>query len=109
MPNPQSAPPSSTAQSSVTQPPAPPKSLLVRLVATLPGLALLFGIGLAGKWIEAAIKQYGAEHHMTLPNIEYVLWAILIGVVIGNTLGLVRWFRIFAPGIETYEFWLKLG
>ncbi len=70
---------------------------------------LLFAIGYAGKWIEAAIKHYGAEHKVALPNIEYVLWAILIGVVIGNTVGVMRWFRILAPGVETYEFWLKLG
>lgn len=88
---------------------APPRSFLVNLGAILPGLALLFAIGFAGKWIEAAIKHYGAAHHVALPNIEYVLWAILIGVAIGNSIGVMRWFRVFAPGIETYEFWLKLG
>ena len=105
MANPQSAAQVSTRQT----PGAPRKNFLVCLVTALPGLALLFAIGYAGKWIEAAIKQYGAAHHTTLPNIEYVLWAILIGVVIGNTIGVMRWFKIFAPGIETYEFWLKLG
>ena len=88
---------------------APRKPLPIRIIATIPGLALLFAVGFGGKWIEAAIKRYGAEHHQALPNIEYVLWAILIGVVIGNTVGGARWFRVFLPGIETYEFWLKLG
>jgi uncharacterized integral membrane protein (TIGR00698 family) len=88
---------------------APGKPLPIRIIAAIPGLALLFAVGFGGKWIEAAIKRYGAEHHQALPNIEYVLWAILIGVVIGNTVGGARWFRVFLPGIETYEFWLKLG
>jgi uncharacterized integral membrane protein (TIGR00698 family) len=92
-----------------TSPTAPPKHFLIGLVAAIPGLLLLFAIGYGGKWIEAAIKQYGVAHKVALPNIEYVLWAILIGVAVGNTVGLMRWFRVFAPGIETYEFWLKLG
>ena len=98
---------SQSADGSAVNP--PPKNFLARLLAVIPGLVLLFAIGYAGKWIEAAIKQYGVAHKVALPNIEYVLWAILIGLVIGNTVGLMRWFRVFAPGIETYEFWLKLG
>jgi uncharacterized integral membrane protein (TIGR00698 family) len=35
-----------------------------------------------------------------------VLWAILIGLLITNTVGV---HRIFRPGIATYEFWLKIG
>jgi len=80
-----------------------------RIVAALPGLALLFAVGYGGKWLEGALKSYGKTHHVTLPNIEYVLWAILIGLVIGNLAGGRRWFQIFAPGIATYELWLKLG
>jgi uncharacterized integral membrane protein (TIGR00698 family) len=41
-----------------------------------------------------------------LPNIEYVLWAILLGLVISNTLGVPAMFR---AGVATYEFWLKTG
>ena len=41
-----------------------------------------------------------------MPNVEYVLWAILIGVLIANTIGLPR---IFRAGVATYEFWLKAG
>ncbi len=41
-----------------------------------------------------------------LPNIEYVLWAILLGFVISNTIGLPA---VFRPGVATYDFWLKIG
>src|SRR5690348_4502621 len=77
-----------------------------RLAEILPGLALLLVIGLTGKLIEQSINAYGKAHHLALPNIEYVLWAILIGLVIANTVGVPR---IFRPGIATYEFWLKTG
>jgi uncharacterized integral membrane protein (TIGR00698 family) len=72
----------------------------------LPGIALLFAIGYAGKLIEHAILDYGRANHVAVPDIEYVLWAILIGLVIANTVGVPRLFR---AGVATYEFWLKLG
>ena len=72
----------------------------------IPGIALLAAVGFAGKWTEQTINRYGKAHHLTLPNIEYVLWAILFGVVIANTVGLPR---IFRAGVATYEFWLKAG
>jgi uncharacterized integral membrane protein (TIGR00698 family) len=72
----------------------------------LPGIFLLFMIGYAGKIIEQSISAYGKAHHLRLPNIEYVLWAILIGALISN---LVRVPDLFRPGIATYDFWLKLG
>jgi len=75
-------------------------------LALLPGLLLLFAVGYAGKFIEQSIARYGKAHHLTLPNIEYVLWAILIGILIENTIGLPK---IFQYGISTYEFWLKAG
>jgi uncharacterized integral membrane protein (TIGR00698 family) len=74
----------------------------------VPGLILLAVIGLAGKRIEAAITVYRKTHH-SVPNIEYVLWAIIIGLIIGNLFSGQKWFKVFAPGIATYEFWLKLG
>ncbi len=44
------------------------------------------------------------------PNIEYVLWAIAVGLVIANTIGGYPFFaRFFGPGVRTYEFFLKLG
>ena len=84
-------------------------SLAGRGLRLLPGLCLLFAIGYAGKWIEGFIKTYGKQHHMTLPNIEYVLWAIVIGLVVGNVFGVFRWFSAFAAGIDTYELFLKIG
>ena len=76
------------------------------LPGLLPGIALLFVVGYAGKFIEQSIARYGKAHHLILPNIEYVLWAILLGVLIANTVGLPR---IFRAGVATYEFWLKAG
>jgi len=84
----------------------PRLSLPRRLVELLPGLLLLFVIGFAGKLIEQSISGYGKANHLALPNIEYVLWAIVIGLVIANTVGVPK---IFRPGIATYEFFLKLG
>jgi uncharacterized integral membrane protein (TIGR00698 family) len=72
----------------------------------VPGLVLLAGIGLLGKVTEKAIATYGKTHHQPLPNIEYVLWAILFGLIVSNTVGVPR---ICAAGVATYEFWLKLG
>lgn len=83
-----------------------PSGTLRHLIELIPGLALLAVVGYAGKWIEHSIAAYGKSHHRILPNIEYVLWAILIGLVISNTVGLPR---IFRPGVATYEFWLKAG
>ena len=67
---------------------------------------MLAGIGYFGKLTEQAITAYGKAHHLALPNIEYVLWAILFGLAISNTVGVPA---IFRPGVATYEFWLKSG
>jgi uncharacterized integral membrane protein (TIGR00698 family) len=72
-------------------------------------MALLCTIGFAGKRAEALVKAYGHAHHLALPNIEYVLWAIALGLVVGNLLGTSRAFALFQPGIDTYEFFLKVG
>ncbi|SNS94184.1 conserved hypothetical integral membrane protein [Granulicella rosea] len=76
------------------------------IVGLIPGIALLAAVGYAGKFIEQSIARYGKAHHLVLPNIEYVLWAIVIGVIIANTITLPR---IFRAGVATYEFWLKAG
>ena len=76
------------------------------LIATLPGVALLFSIGLAGKLLEHAFTVLRIQHHLLLPQIEYVLWAILLGLLISNTFGVAA---VFRPGVATYELWLKLG
>jgi uncharacterized integral membrane protein (TIGR00698 family) len=75
-------------------------------LAIIPGLLLLAIVGYAGKFIEQFITRYGKAHHLVLPNIEYVLWAILIGLLIANTVGVPALFR---RGVDTYEFWLKTG
>ena len=76
------------------------------LLGLLPGIGLLAVVGYAGKFIEQSIARYGKAHHLILPNIEYVLWAILLGLLISNTVGLPA---IFRRGVATYEFWLKTG
>src|SRR6202165_1757148 len=77
-----------------------------RLVELAPGIALLLAIGYGGKLIEQTIAAYGKANHLALPNFEYVLWAIVIGLIIANTVGVPK---IFRAGVATYEFWLKLG
>src|SRR5580700_3044886 len=81
-------------------------SLPVRILALIPGILLLGAVGFAGKLIEQSIARYGKAHHVVLPNIEYVLWAILIGLLISNTVGVPA---VFRAGVATYEFWLKVG
>jgi uncharacterized integral membrane protein (TIGR00698 family) len=72
----------------------------------IPGVLLLAAVGYAGKLLEQNVGKYAKAHHWTFPNIEYVLWAILIGLVISNTVGIPQ---IFRAGVATYEFWLKAG
>ena len=72
----------------------------------LPGIALLFGIGFLGKLIEHEFTHLRTEYHLRLPQIEYVLWAIILGLIVSNTIGVKP---IFRPGVATYELWLKLG
>ncbi len=91
---------------SIALPHTPPVSLPGRLYSLVPGVLLLAAVGLAGKFIEQFIARYGKAHHVVLPNIEYVLWAILIGVAISNTIGIPG---VFRAGVATYEFWLKAG
>jgi uncharacterized integral membrane protein (TIGR00698 family) len=78
----------------------------LRIIRLIPGLLLLTAVGYSGKFIEQFLAHYGKSHHLTLPNIEYVLWAILIGFAISNTIGVPA---IFRAGVATYEFWLKAG
>ncbi len=89
------------AVSSVRETTAP--GSFVRLI---PGILLLVALGYAGKLTEQSITAYGKAHHVALPNIEYVLWAILYGLIVSNTVGVSSLFR---PGVDTYEFWLKAG
>ena len=84
----------------------PSLSLSSKFLRLIPGVALLAVIGFAGKLLERNINAYAKAQHWPFPNIEYVLWAILIGLVISNVFGLAE---IFKPGVATYEFWLKAG
>jgi uncharacterized integral membrane protein (TIGR00698 family) len=90
----------------IALPQSPSISLPSQLLRLIPGVALLAVIGYAGKLLEKNVNAYAKAHHWIFPNIEYVLWAILLGLVISNVFGLAA---IFKPGVATYEFWLKAG
>lgn len=66
---------------------------------------MLFAIGLAAKALESLGLTLRAHHH-PFPQIEYVLWAIILGLLLSNAFTLPH---LFHPGIATYELWLKLG
>jgi uncharacterized integral membrane protein (TIGR00698 family) len=91
---------------SVSVPHAESESPLLSALRLIPGILLLAVIGYGGKLLEKSINAYAKGHHVPFPNIEYVLWAILIGLVISNLLTIPK---LFLPGIATYEFWLKVG
>ena len=91
---------------SVSVPQVESESPLLTALRLVPGVLLLAVIGYAGKLLEKFLNTYAKTHHCTFPNIEYVLWAIVIGLVISNLLTVPK---IFQPGIATYEFWLKVG
>ena len=75
-------------------------------VQIVPGTILLAAVGFAGKIAEQSIAAYGRAHQLTLPNIEYVLWAIVFGLIVSNTVGVPA---VCRKGVDTYEFWLKVG
>lgn len=86
---------------------APAPSLSTRFLRLLPGVALLFGIGLMGKLLQEMFTLLSASHPgIPFPHLEYVLWAILLGLFVSNTFGVARFLQ---PGVATYELWLKLG
>jgi uncharacterized integral membrane protein (TIGR00698 family) len=60
----------------------------------------------AGTYLQTGVRAIGHATETALPDIEYVLWAIVLGLVIRNTVGVPR---VFRPGVDTYEFWLKIG
>ena len=89
-------PPSATARTSRPS----------QLLSLLPGTALLFAIGIAGKLLEGLSTYLRTAHNIPFPHIEYVLWAIILGLILSNFFEVPA---IFRPGIATYELWLKLG
>ena len=76
------------------------------LLTYVPGVLLLIAIGLLGKYAQVWWNSLAKHEHWTVPDIEYVLWAIVFGLLVTNTVGLHRLFR---PGVQTYESWLKIG
>src|SRR5437867_9997576 len=90
----------------ITVPQVRPVQPVLRFLRVVPGVILLAGVGYAGKLLEQNVGAYAKAHHWTFPNIEYVLWAIVLGLVISNTVGIPE---IFRTGVATYEFWLKAG
>lgn len=90
----------------VVIPQVQPVQPALRFLRIIPGVLLLAAIGYAGKLLEKNVNTYAKAHHWVFPNIEYVLWAILLGLVISNTVGVPELFR---TGVATYEFWLKAG
>jgi uncharacterized integral membrane protein (TIGR00698 family) len=90
----------------IALPQARPAQPALQFLRVIPGVLLLAAVGYAGKLLERNVGTYAKAHHWTFPNIEYVLWAILIGLAISNTVGVPQ---IFRSGVATYEFWLKAG
>lgn len=90
----------------VVIPQVQPVQPALRFLRIIPGVLLLAAIGYAGKLLEQNVGGYAKAHHWVFPNIEYVLWAILLGLLISNTVGVPE---IFRTGVATYEFWLKAG
>ena len=70
-------------------------NLLTQGLRFIPGIALLFVVGILGK----VAAQY-------VPHMEYVIFAIAFGALISNAVSLPK---VFIPGVRTYEFWLKVG
>src|SRR5258708_17522201 len=90
----------------ITVPQVQPVQPALRFLRVIPGVLLLAAVGYAGKLLEQNVGAYAKAHHWTFPNIEYVLWAIVLGLVISNTVGVPE---VFRSGVATYEFWLKAG
>src|SRR5712664_3367676 len=90
----------------ITVPQVQPVQPALRFLGVVPGILLLAAVGYAGKLLEQNVGAYAKAHLWTFPNIEYVLWSIVLGLVISNTVGVPA---IFRAGVATYEFWLKAG
>src|SRR5712664_2641242 len=90
----------------ITVPQVQPVQPALRFLRVIPGVLLLAAVGYAGKLLEQNVGAYAKAYHWTFPNIEYVLWAIILGLLISNTVGIPE---IFRTGVATYEFWLKAG
>ena len=65
----------------ITVPQVQPVQPALRFLRVIPGVLLLAAVGYAGKLLEQNVGAYAKAHHWTFPNIEYVLWAILLGLL----------------------------
>src|SRR5208282_885565 len=90
----------------IALPQSQPISIPFQFLRLIPCVALLAAIGFGGKFLVQILGACAKSHHWVFSNFEYVLWAILLGLFISNTIGLAK---IFQPGVATYEFWLKAG
>lgn len=96
------------------------QSVLPGLVGVFCASLLLFGVGLAltGQRVRAfplafaclfalAVLAYllAGQNVVKHYNLEYALWALVVGLIISNTLGTPRFLR---PAIQT-EFYIKTG
>src|SRR5438445_11049917 len=88
----------------ITVPQVRPVQPALRFPGVIPGVLLLAAVGYAGKLLEQNVGAFAKAHHWTFPNIEYVLWAIILGLAISNTVGVPE---IFRTGVATYECWVK--
>lgn len=86
-----------------------PSTLFAKSLGLVPGIGLLAAIGYTGKQGETFVRVWGKAHKVALPNVEYVFWAILIGLVVGNLFARSKFFAVCLPGINTYDFFLKVG
>jgi uncharacterized membrane protein YadS len=95
-------------------------NLLPQIVVVAAVCLVLFGIGAAvmgaspGRFAAAfaavfllAVLSYVLANHKVIKwaNLEYPLWALLVGLIISNTVGTPR---IFVPAVRT-EFYIKTG
>lgn len=78
----------------------------VPILRYVPGLLLLAAVGVVGTFAQNGLRSLGKATGTALPDLEYVLWAIVLGLIIRNTIGIAA---VFRPGVATYEFWLKIG
>jgi hypothetical protein len=68
------------------------------VLAYVPAVVLLIAVGLLGKYSQIWWNSFVHQHYWIVTDIEYVLWAILIGLLVTNTIGLHRIVRV---GVRT--------
>lgn len=99
---------------------AKPYNLIPSLVVLMVALAILFGVGLRvmghsmGKFLIAfpvvfviAVAAYMIANQATMKTfgLSYVLFALIVGLLIANTIGTPKWLQ---PAVQT-EFYIKTG